>query len=214
MGTAQQNPKSNSETHGQPKNWGEFEETNAPIWPPLTPNPSAGSKQSSEASKSLPERRLAVTTEAPSASHCFDFESDFIGNWRCIPLCVRRKLDLCGIKLKLNHWLALNQDERQTLVDWLDTQDALEQLGEHLLSRTEAMADGQAKTLPIASGEPWQNPQQIPEVLIEAAQLRGIPLQTEQWGALNELERFALCKLARPGHDHHNLEAAFSEVLG
>jgi hypothetical protein len=155
-----------------------------------------------------------VTTEAPSASHCFDFESDFIGNWRCIPLCVRRKLDLCGIKLKLNHWLALNQDERQTLVDWLDTQDALEQLGEHLLSRTEAMADGQAKTLPIASGEPWQNPQQIPEVLIEAAQLRGIPLRTEQWGALNELERFALCKLARPGHDHHNLEAAFSEVLG
>jgi hypothetical protein len=127
---------------------------------------------------------------------------------------VRRKLDLCGIKLKLNHWLALNQDERQTLVDWLDTQDALEQLGEHLLSRTEAMADGQAKTLPIASGEPWQNPQQIPEVLIEAAQLRGIPLQTEQWVALNELERFALCKLARPGHDHHNLEAAFSEVLG
>jgi len=76
------------------------------------------------------------------------------------------------------------------------------------------MADGQAKTLPIASGEPWQNPQQIPDVLIEAAQLRGIPLQTEQWGALNELERFALCKLARPGHDHHNLEAAFSEVLG
>ena len=29
-----------------------------------------------------------------------------------------------------------------------------------------------------------------------------------------ELERFALCKLARPGHDHHNLDAAFNEVLG
>ena len=29
----------------------------------------------------------------------------------------------------------------------------------------------------------------------------------------SELERFALCKLARPGHDHHNLDAAFSEVL-
>jgi hypothetical protein len=31
---------------------------------------------------------------------------------------------------------------------------------------------------------------------------------------LFELERFALCKLARPGHDHHNLDAAFSEILG
>ena len=35
------------------------------------------------------------------AQHCFGFESDFIGNWRCIPLCVRRKLDLIGLKLKI-----------------------------------------------------------------------------------------------------------------
>ncbi|MFZ9947951.1 MAG: nitrate reductase associated protein, partial [Vulcanococcus sp.] len=28
------------------------------------------------------------------ASHCFAFEQDFVGSWRCIPLCVRRKLDL------------------------------------------------------------------------------------------------------------------------
>ena len=31
---------------------------------------------------------------------------------------------------------------------------------------------------------------------------------------MSELDRFALCKLVRPGHDHHNLDAAFSEVLG
>ena len=39
------------------------------------------------------------------ASHCFAFEQDFIGTWRCIPLCVRRKLDLIGLKLKLNQML-------------------------------------------------------------------------------------------------------------
>ena len=48
-----------------------------------------------------------------SASHCFAFEQDFIGTWRCIPLCVRRKLDLVGVKLKLSHWLALSQRQRQ-----------------------------------------------------------------------------------------------------
>jgi hypothetical protein len=47
-----------------------------------------------------------------------------------------------------------------------------------------------------------------------AASERDIAIGIEQWQQLNELERFALCKLARPGHDHHNLEAAFSEVLG
>ena len=42
-----------------------------------------------------------------SADHCFAFERDFVGTWRCIPLCVRRKLDLMGLKLKLSHWLEL-----------------------------------------------------------------------------------------------------------
>ena len=54
------------------------------------------------------------------ASHCFRFEKDFVGDWRCIPLCVRRKLDLIGVKLKLSHWLELTQEQRQILVDWSD----------------------------------------------------------------------------------------------
>jgi hypothetical protein len=40
-----------------------------------------------------------------------------------------------------------------------------------------------------------------------------VSLRNEHWAALGELERFALCKLARPGHDHHNLQAAFAELL-
>ncbi len=31
----------------------------------------------------------------------FDFESDFVASLRCIPMCVRFKLDLCEIKLSL-----------------------------------------------------------------------------------------------------------------
>ena len=67
-----------------------------------------------------------------SARHCFAFEQDFIGTWRCIPLCVRRKLDLAGLKLKLNHWLALSQEQRQELVDWGDDALALHRLRDHL----------------------------------------------------------------------------------
>ena len=73
-----------------------------------------------------------VTQAQQSASHCFLFERDFVGSWRCIPLCVRRKLDLIGLKLKLSHWLELSLDQRQTLVDWPDTPEALHHLREHL----------------------------------------------------------------------------------
>ena len=148
------------------------------------------------------------------ASHCFQFEQDFIGNWRCIPLCVRRKLDLMGLKLKLNHWIALSQAQRQELVEWPDDRSALERMRQHLKAGTALMADGMASDLPPATQESWQLTNQLPAPVEQAALQRGLTLSLDQWGAITELERFALCKLVRPGHDHHNLEAAFSEVFG
>ena len=155
---------------------------------------------------------MASTTQ--SASHCFAFEQDFIGNWRCIPLCVRRKLDLSGVKLKLNHWLALTQDQRQQLVDWPDTTDALLQLRDHLRQCTASMPDGRVKDLDPVTAAPWQQVDQLPEEVADAAAARGIELTSTHWREIRELDRFALCKLVRPGHDHHNLAAAFNEVLG
>jgi hypothetical protein len=149
----------------------------------------------------------------PQASHCFAFEHDFVGSWRCIPLCVRRKLDLIGLKLKLVHWLELSQDERQQLVDWPDDSEALLDLRRHLQQRTASMADGEAKPLPAALAEPWQQAHPVPPDVARAARERQVSLLSEHWAALGELERFALCKLARPGHDHHNLGAAFEELL-
>lgn len=147
------------------------------------------------------------------ASRCFQFEHDFVGSWRCIPLCVRRKLDLIGLKLKLSHWLELNQQQRQELVGWPDEPPSLASLRAHLLSCTAAMADGKAKPLAPAQGEAWQQANRIPAEVSRATQERGYGLDLLQWGALDEIERFALCKLARPGHDHQNLDAALLELL-
>jgi hypothetical protein len=149
----------------------------------------------------------------PQAQHCFSFEQDFLGSWRCIPLCVRRKLDLIGLKLKLSHWLAMSQPEREEIVRWPDEPQSLNALRAHLQRLTAAMSDGEAKPLPPAVAEPWQQTDVLPEEVLRAAVQRGVSLSVRQWALLAELERFALCKLARPGHDHHNLEAAFSEVL-
>ena len=155
-----------------------------------------------------------MANSSDSAHHCFAFEQDFIGNWRCIPLCVRRKLDLAGVKLKLNHWLALTQSQRQELVDWSDGVTSLVRLKEHLRICTHDMADGVVKDLPPAVGMPWQQLDAVPEEVSAAAAARGVKLSSDQWTSISELDRFALCKLVRPGHDHHNLESAFSEVLG
>ena len=154
-----------------------------------------------------------MTSPRLQASHCFAFEHDFVGSWRCIPLCVRRKLDLIGLKLKLSHWLELSQAQRQQLVDWSDQAEALQQLRDQLLAWTRPMADGEARPLPMAVAEPWQRSEPVPDEVQRAAQQRHVALSAQQWAGLGELERFALCKLARPVQDHHNLEAAFVELL-
>ncbi len=151
---------------------------------------------------------------ASQARHCFGFESDLIGNWRCIPLCLRRKLDLAGIKLRLSHWLALSPEQRRELVLWPDGPEALPGLAERIRGLTRPLPDGEARTLVPVSGEPWQEGAVLPEVVRESALGLGQAISQQQWGMLTELERFALCKLARPAHDHHNLPAALSELLG
>lgn len=50
----------------------------------------------------------------------FDFEADFSGDLRCLPMAVRRKLDLAGVKLKLVQWQGLRSPERRILVQWKD----------------------------------------------------------------------------------------------
>ena len=66
---------------------------------------------------------------------------------------MRRKLDLSGVKLKLSHWLALTQAQRQELVDWSDRPAELDRFREHLRDLTKEMADGVVKDLPPASSE-------------------------------------------------------------
>lgn len=144
------------------------------------------------------------------ASRCFAFEADFMGSWRCIPLCVRRKLDLSGIKLKLRHWLALDQHERQALVNWPDGPEDLRDFAVHLKQRTAEMVDGPVGELPVPPAPPWQQ-LQPPAGVSAALQAMGQTMGQGQWQQLSELERFALCKLARPGHDHHNLVHALAE---
>ncbi|MEB3325220.1 MAG: nitrate reductase associated protein, partial [Cyanobacteriota bacterium] len=74
----------------------------------------------------------------------FRFEADFAGDLRCLPLAVRRKLDLAGVKLKLVHWHGLSDDERQRLLAWPDDGTSLEDLRQWLLERSHTLPQGPA----------------------------------------------------------------------
>jgi hypothetical protein len=144
-------------------------------------------------------------------SDCFAFEDDFTADLRCIPMAVRRKLDLAGIKLKLAHWSELTENERQQLLAWNDDGTAIAALRQHLLSRTGSLNAGQAKTLPLPTEEAWQQTQHWPEIVLASCLQLGLEPAANGWSQLNELQRFALVKLSHPGHEHRNLPRALIE---
>ena len=145
----------------------------------------------------------------------FNFEMDFALSLRCVPMIVRMKLDLCGVKLSLRQWSRFTQHDRQALVDRPATtppeQAAYQSLLLHLI-RTRAGEE--PKLLPPARTEPWQLAGGVPDAIRLKAQSSGVEAPTpEQWGHLSALQRFALLKLTRPGHENQNFEPALREFL-
>ncbi|WP_427158014.1 nitrate reductase associated protein [Aliinostoc sp. HNIBRCY26] len=142
----------------------------------------------------------------------FEFEADFVDSLRCIPMQVRYNLDTCGIKLKLSDWNHLTQDEREALVTLscgteTEIKAYQEYLQELILERT-----GQpVATLPIDSYPAWLDSNNLPVTLQEKAQEIGITITLSQWADLTPLQRFALIKLSRPGHENKNFPRAIAE---
>ena len=142
----------------------------------------------------------------------FQFEADFVEGLRCIPMQVRFKLDTCGVKLKLHHWHQFTPEERRSLVD-LPCNDGPE--GEQYRTYLQALVTrymgGPAGTLPVESTPPWQQGDRLPEQVPTEAQRHGLTLTVGQWGNLTPLQRFALIKLSRPGHENRNFLPACRE---
>jgi hypothetical protein len=141
----------------------------------------------------------------------FDFEADFSGDLRCLPMAVRRKLDLAGVKLKLVQWHGLSSAERESLLQWKDDMTSLVELREWLLMRSNNLPEGPAKPLQPARSCGWQEAGTLPEEVALSCDQLGLKIEPQRWANLDELQRFALIKLSHPGHEHRNLATALLE---
>ncbi|AZV40737.1 hypothetical protein KOEU_31900 [Komagataeibacter europaeus] len=146
----------------------------------------------------------------------FNFEMDFTLSLRCVPMIVRMKLDLCGVKLSLRQWSRFTQHDRQALVDRPATMPPERAAyRSFLLHLIRTRAGEEPKLLPPARMEVWQLAVGVPDAITLKAQSSGLRAPTpEQWGHLSVLQRFALLKLTRPGHENQNFEPALREFLG
>lgn len=146
-------------------------------------------------------------------SMIFEFERDFAGSLRCIPMIARQKLDIVGIKMTLRQWSRLTRQERVLLVDGSCETDG--EQGDYLALVQDliaARADEPVRFLPPQALQDWREENRMPDAVSMQAEADGVPAPTpEQWAGLAPLKRFALIKLARSKHENENFVPALKE---
>jgi hypothetical protein len=143
----------------------------------------------------------------------FRFEEDFIlDGLRCIPIIVRFKLDKVGIKLPLADWCRFNESERVYLADLpVDRTREQEVYREYLLGLLSRYSGAEPRLLAVEKEPAWEQDSVLPRILIDMALAQGWEINLEQWKSLDLLQRFALLKLCRPGHENRNFPRAMEE---
>jgi hypothetical protein len=130
----------------------------------------------------------------------FEFEKEVYKTFDQMPMTVRRKLDLLGVKLHLKQWQALSRVERLIVCHFPVTLTEEREVLTAYLGEAVMRHDGStlATVTPRASGA-QSEPEGIPP---DAEQvMRQLRLPEQAWYRLDPDERFALARLARRGAD-------------
>ena len=142
----------------------------------------------------------------------FAFESDFVNTLKCVPMIVRYKLDNCGIKLKLSEWAKFNLKDKETLA-YLScyTHAEIENYGLFVKQLVWEYFECEAGLL-FSVNDSWNNINEVPEEVQRKAMEWECPVITlKNWIEIGMLQRFALVKLSRSGHEGRNFPIALAE---
>lgn len=166
-----------------------------------------------QANKQLPPQTQSSPFKDLAGIEYFLFEEDFIQeNVRCIPMIVRFKLDAVGIKLKLKEWSRIDVPDRMQLASMnCSTAGEKKEYFDYLSSLINKYTGGEPTIMQVDENPGWADVERLTEPLIQRSLELNLIIRMEQWRSLSNLQRFALLKLARPGHESRNFPKAVKE---
>ncbi len=143
----------------------------------------------------------------------FAFEGDIHDTLECVPLAVRRKLDLAALKISLAGWQELTRSERLSLCHLaVDSVDDLHVYREVLRAFCDrASVPLRALDDPNASARAWNAASVPAQVAVRVTELGG-SLGETAWHELDEETRYALLKLADPKRNPLKIHALLVEL--
>lgn len=142
----------------------------------------------------------------------FAFENDFVNTLKCVPMIVRYKLDSCGVKLKLPEWAKFSLKDKEALANRpCFTPAEIEEYGNFVKKLVREYSGYEASAL-FTIDDSWNNIHEIPaEVQERATEWNCGEISQRNWIEMDTLQRFALVKLSRSGHEGRNFPVALSE---
>jgi hypothetical protein len=141
--------------------------------------------------------------------HRFRYEAKFYPNLNRLPLHVRMKLDLTGLKISLNDWLAYGREERQVLCHLPAESTEERQVFAAYLDFLSRKYQGKPVEVTEAMDSALWSAAQVPAPVAQKSSACSDAVNLEEWRAWQEHQRYALYKTAVS----KNQPEAFAGVL-
>lgn len=145
--------------------------------------------------------------------HRFQYEAEFYPDLNRLPLHLRMKLDLTGIKLSLRQWLAFSLEERRVLchlpVSDTEERQAFVDYINFLCQRYNGFP---APRVPPLSPALWSAQDRIPEPVLKKSRDNGRSITLEEWTDWQSHEQYALYKTAVSKDEPEKFVAVLAEL--
>lgn len=141
--------------------------------------------------------------------HRFRYESEYYPTLSRLPLHVRMKLDLTGIKISLDDWLSFSFAERTVLCHLpYDSDEEKRAFQIYLDFLSQKYRSTPASRTDMIASALWQ-PSRVPAAVLEKSAAAGTLVTAAEWLGWESHERYALYKTAIS----NSQPEAFADVL-
>lgn len=142
----------------------------------------------------------------------YRFESEIYPSLNLIPLYVRMKLDLTGVKISLKSWLAFSLEERTVLCHLpVETEEERKNFSSYLDFLSRRYLGNKATLVPPVTDPPWENPDRIPESVQLRSKEMGQEVTLKEWSQWHPCQRYALFKLSISKNEPEQFHQALQE---
>ena len=142
----------------------------------------------------------------------YRFESEIYPSLSRIPLHVRMKLDLTGVKISLKDWLVFSMEERGVLCHLpVETEEEKKNFSSFLDFLSRRYLGEKVALVPPAADPPWDSPGRIPDSVQARSKETERPVMPAEWSGWDLCQRYAVYKLSISKNEPEKFNEALQE---